>query len=417
MQLNDQQADAMTKIVDWYKDPFTPFRLFGYAGTGKTTLAARVAKALGVTPVFGTYTGKAASVLQRKGVDGQTIHSSIYRPVGTAETLRKLERAQEELELAKASPSLNHLNEGPDIIAELEAEVAGLEREAKTVGFVLNPDSEWGQAGLIVLDEVSMVNAKVGQDIESFGAPILVLGDPAQLPPVEGGGYFTDAEPDAMLTEVMRNGDAVLDLATRIRQSTRRDYGLTEADVRPVSFDEAMAADQVLVWKNATRWSLTEGIRLRLGRPKGQPVVGDRVMCLTNNKDLGILNGQQFDVQEVQPAPLGPKLLLAEVDAGKPARWINTYADGFISQQAEADMKRNNRTHQGQRGAFTFANVITVHKAQGSEWGSVYVVDQTAGVVSMAGKDMGRLAAVDMGRRWLYTAVSRAQREVVIARR
>jgi exodeoxyribonuclease-5 len=33
---------------------------------------------------------------------------------------------------------------------------------------------------------------------------VLVLGDPAQLPPVKGGGFFTEAEPDAMLTEVHR---------------------------------------------------------------------------------------------------------------------------------------------------------------------------------------------------------------------
>ena len=49
-----------------------------------------------------------------------------------------------------------------------------------------------------------MVDEDLGQDLLSFGTPVLVLGDPAQLPPVKGGGFFTEAEPDIMLTEVHR---------------------------------------------------------------------------------------------------------------------------------------------------------------------------------------------------------------------
>src|SRR5262249_56107314 len=67
----------------------------------------------------------------------------------------------------------------------------------------------WGEAPaskarLIVIDECSMVDAELARDLMSFGVPLLVLGDPAQLPPIQGGGFFTDAEPDAMLTEVHR---------------------------------------------------------------------------------------------------------------------------------------------------------------------------------------------------------------------
>jgi exodeoxyribonuclease-5 len=44
---------------------------------------------------------------------------------------------------------------------------------------------------LLCIDECSMVDKRVGQDLMSFNIPILVLGDPAQLPPVSGGGFFT----------------------------------------------------------------------------------------------------------------------------------------------------------------------------------------------------------------------------------
>lgn len=420
MELNAQQTEAMDKIINWYQDGGgQPFRLFGFAGTGKTTLAAQLTEALGAKPVFGTYTGKAASVLRAKGVNAGTIHSSIYRPVGNSETKRQLEAAQGELYDLEHDEMLDDETRDQEISQKQDL-ISQLEREMKTVGFVLNDMSEWTFADLIVLDEVSMVNERVGRDIESFGVPILVLGDPAQLPPVDGGGYFTQAEPDAMLTEVMRTaGDSpVLDLATRIR-STTRGNGLTDADIRTVDLDEAMAADQVLVWKNATRWGLTSAIRAALGRPAGRVVIGDRVMCLTNNKDIGILNGEQFMVVEVDAAPgqPGPRLLLQEIDSDRPPRWIKAYADGFMNLGAEQAMKRNFGAYRGDRGAFTFANVVTVHKAQGSEWGSVYVVDQSDGVVAMARKEMSGAEAVAMGRRWIYTAVTRAQESVVIARR
>lgn len=419
VELNGQQADALAKIQKWYEDQLgwasEPFRLFGYAGTGKTTLAGRVGDALGVQPAFGAYTGKAAKVLRTKGVAASTIHSAIYRPMGTAETQRALAKAREDLAAA------NEMGEAhADLIAELEAEVAALEREARTVGFTLNPDSEWAAAPLIILDEVSMVNTKIGQDIESFGVPVLVLGDPAQLPPVEGGGYYTNGTPDVMLTDIQRQAaeSPVLELATRIRGGGGLDgVGLTSADLTKVSLDEAMAADQVLVWKNATRWTLTEAIRKRLDRPQGRPVVGDRVMCLTNNSTMGVLNGTQYDVLDVEPGPIGPRLLLDEIDSDRPPRWLNAYNEGFQGLQWESMMKRGFGAHKGNRGAFTFANVITVHKAQGSEWPSVYVVDQSAGVMAMAAKEMSRAMAVDQGRRWLYTAVTRAVDHVTIARR
>ena len=40
------------------------FRLFGYAGTGKTTLARRIAEDVDGTVVYGAFTGKAAQVLR-----------------------------------------------------------------------------------------------------------------------------------------------------------------------------------------------------------------------------------------------------------------------------------------------------------------------------------------------------------------
>ncbi len=74
----------------------------------------------------------------------------------------------------------------------------------ETPSFELWDEAPASKAKLIVIDECSMVDAELARDLMSFGVPLLVLGDPAQLPPIQGGGFFTDAEPDAMLTEVHR---------------------------------------------------------------------------------------------------------------------------------------------------------------------------------------------------------------------
>jgi len=46
-----------------------------------------------------------------------------------------------------------------------------------------------------VIDECSMVDAELGRDLMSFECPLLVLGDPAQLPPIQGGGSSPIASP------------------------------------------------------------------------------------------------------------------------------------------------------------------------------------------------------------------------------
>src|SRR5215218_5716245 len=161
-----QQDAALKSVSEWLNAKpgrnGTPqvFRLFGYAGTGKTTLARHIAEHVDGKVLFAAFTGKAAQVMRSKGCQGaSTIHSLIYRT---------------------------------------------LESGAEVPSFTLWDDAPASKAKLIIIDECSMVDAELGRDLMSFGVPVLVLGDPAQLPPVQGGGFFTETEPDAMLTEVHR---------------------------------------------------------------------------------------------------------------------------------------------------------------------------------------------------------------------
>src|SRR5947207_10880096 len=174
------QDAALAAVAAWLKakpgrGAPQVFRLFGYAGTGKTTFAKHIAQHVSGKVRFAAFTGKAASVMRSKGCAGATtLHGMIYQAHDSGEE----------------TPSFDLWHEGPA-----------------------------ANAKLIVIDECSMVDAELGRDLLSFGVPLLVLGDPAQLPPIQGGGFFTAAEPDAMLTELHRQAqdDPIVHLSMQVR--------------------------------------------------------------------------------------------------------------------------------------------------------------------------------------------------------
>ena len=242
------QDDALKAVSDWMKAKpgtgNTPqvFRLFGFAGTGKTTLANHIADDIDGEVKFAAFTGKAASVMRGKGCRGaSTIHSLIYRARESGEEV----------------PSFDLWDEAPASKAEM-----------------------------IIIDECSMVDAELGRDLLSFGVPLLVLGDPAQLPPIQGGGFFTEADPDVMLTEVHRQAkdNPIVRLSMDIRAGEYLEpgrYGESEV-VRKSDLDpeRVLKADQVLVGRNATRRAYNMRMRERRGFTETMPEAGDKLVCV-----------------------------------------------------------------------------------------------------------------------------------------
>ncbi|MCP4182534.1 MAG: AAA family ATPase, partial [Hyphomicrobiales bacterium] len=132
MDFSPQQDQALIEVNRWIKSGESQiFRLFGYAGTGKTTLARHLAEGVEGDVLFAAFTGKAAQVLRSKGAKkASTIHSMIYRPRGE-ETI--------------------------------EDEETGKKSILPT--FSLNRQSPVSKADLIIIDECSMVDEELGRDL------------------------------------------------------------------------------------------------------------------------------------------------------------------------------------------------------------------------------------------------------------
>lgn len=428
IELTPQQAEAGEKIKAWYhEDGEQVFRLFGYAGTGKTSTARYLIDQLGVdNTTYAAYTGKAAYVLRTKGcANASTIHSLIYLPSEKArEHLRQLTAALEE-ETDEAKRAI--------LARQIETEKRKLESPA----WILRgaDETELTGADLLIIDEVSMVGERVALDLLSFGVKTLVLGDPAQLPPVDGGGFFIDAEPDHLLTEIHRSAldSPVTRIATAVRgaQVGERDYGITGLDgesgrVDRIRIANLLAHDQVLCGTNKTRWQAIHLLRALRGLATTMPTTGDRIMILANSGSAEVFNGQQFTVRQATDIQgKDDRIDLAVTDDDGNDRDLTCWRAGFTGVEGETQAKRDGR---GSIAAATFGQAITVHKAQGSQWERVLVLDESGVFASIEAKNEAQLrrrtglpdhghsqaAGHRAGQRWLYTAATRASEQVTI---
>lgn len=364
MNFGPQQQEALRKVDYWFKHetkrkPY--FYLAGYAGSGKTTLAKHFREGIDGECFFMAYTGKAAHVMTQKGSPATTIHSAIYRLVKDPKTKRET--------------------------------------------WVLNRGSYIKNAKLIIVDEVSMVNEEIAEDLLSFKVPILVLGDPGQLPPVKGSGYFISGKPDMMLTEIHRQakGNPIIELATKARKGERIELGTYGNSIvtDKLSMADASSVDQVLVGRNNTRESFNRLIRKAKGFEGTWPQKGEKLICLKNNSLKGILNGQTFIVDYLVP----------ETQLTKKSRFLKA---GVMSDEGRLidvsipkgyfDLAENLDEYVLKNGdQMDFAYAITCHKSQGSQWDSILVSDES-------------WCFRESAKNWLYTSITRAAEKLILVR-
>jgi exodeoxyribonuclease-5 len=272
----------------------------------------------------------------------------------------------------------------------------------RRVKFILNRNSPLADASLLIIDECSMVNETLGRDLLSFGVPILVLGDPAQLPPPDGYGFFINDEPDILLTEIHRQArdNPIIWMSIEVREGRPLRYGNYGGSHIVVSWQEMQELttdiDQFIVGLNTTRMMIN---RQKCLNWLGGPLPGDKLVCLRNNHRNGLLNGEQYTLDRVDKIQQdGFMALYIKADDRSEPDYVITHRKFFECEDVEKarDMVRRYGIDE-----FAYGYAMTAHKAQGSQYNNVVVIDE-------------RRFFKEYPQCWLYTALTRAAECVTI---
>lgn len=348
--LTSEQAQVVEDALSAIKCQQT-FTMHGLAGTGKTTALAQIAKRA-PNAMMVTLTGKAASVLRRKtGMDVQTIHAGFYRlrekKIVNGRTNMAWDRAHDD--------------------GHFEGEI-------------------------VLIDECSMVSEAMARDILSTGAKIIACGDPGQLPPVSGPQFFSRADGELKTIHRQAMDSPIVRQAHRVRAGEGYspdgdDFQvIKDANVKP---EHILAADVILCWTNRTRQAANAEARKVRGLALfPQPKAGEPVICLKNAPDYGIFNGAIYTL--AAPFIEGDRDIKLDVD-GRPMTVCGVTFAGLRSGLSP---------HEDATTSFDFGYALTVHKAQGSEWPSVMLIDE--------------YRRSEQRREWLYTGITRAAERLVV---
>ena len=361
-ELSDEQDEALSLILDWIEEKDNAeFRLGGYAGTGKTTLIKEIMKALRDKYAVGAaaFTGKAVAVLRKKGVHpSSTLHSLLYHA----------------------------------------------EYDYRTKRMVWTPRT-FLPYDIVIVDEASMVSNGLYDDLRRYKVKLLFVGDPAQLEPV-GDNPNLMRQCDYVLKTIHRQAEKspILRYARAIREGRRNlPHGKWGNDkVGHLSVVDSMFGidlndyDIVICGKNITRHAVNAKRRVQLGRA-GNPVVGESVICLANNKMHGVFNGMTMKITKVFEASFAVQPMFhADLvdDAGEEYYNVPILREFFGKDRKNDSLDARKRTVSI---PFDYGYCLTAHKAQGSEWDRVLVIDEPL---------MGDHS------RWQYTAITRAAKEL-----
>lgn len=401
-ELTADQKNADSLIKDWYYNSTRQvFVLAGYAGTGKSTLLKySITETLGLIPdqsvAFVTPTGKAATVLIRQGISATTLHRLIYQ----------------------------------SITQETEIEVNGKKIKIEKLSFKRRENID-KSIKLIVLDEASMVCDDVMYDLLQFGVKMIICGDNAQLPPVEGLNTYLK-EPDFTLRQIVRQqlDNPIIKLSQMAREGIYIPYGrygdsVSVLNKRFFTGEKRRhcltTADQIICGINKTRTAINNEIRSMLNRGPF-PESGDKLICTLNNWEqfidsdfrFNLVNGiigtvynpfydsstgigfMQFKVDFLDE--LCPEALPFDTGIFTDGRYIYKHGDYFASYDEDGEPS----------GAYTlnrfeYGYCISCHKAQGSEFDNTVIFDES-------------YAFKEDRNRWLYTAITRTKKKLLLLR-
>lgn len=391
MELTEKQKEGLQIAIERYKKRKKYTIISGYAGTGKSTLVKFIVSALNIPNedvVYTSFTGKATQVLQQKGnKNTETLHKLLFesfpRPDGTF-----------------------------------------FRRPVSIIPYKI-----------VIVDEISMVPKSLMDQLMKYDVYIIGLGDPFQLPPINKNedNHLLD-NPHIFLDEIMRQAkeSEIIQLTMKIRNKEPIE-NFKGKEVQILSKEELNTgmlqwADQILVATNATRKHINQQMRELYGRC-GNPTDGDKVICCRNYWDImgrngnSLINGtighlknpyETFFMLPTYLKPDNPKIDLIKTEfiseMGESFGLVSMDKKLILEGDKSIDFKTSFKIGKNPKYSsllpleFEYGYAITTHKAQGSEWEKVLVIEENFPF------DKEEHA------RWLYTACTRSSGKLVLIR-
>jgi exodeoxyribonuclease V len=407
IRLTDSQEKALTAFSNWAKtldkeEYGLAFRLNGEAGTGKTFLVKEFIKVLKenkLSVATVAFTGKASSRLQElTGVPSCTIHRLIY-DFSSMSDIKYFESSEDESKAYDENRTLNQV----------------ISKEC------------------IIIDEYSMLSREIIKDMIDLGKILIFVGDLNQLAPIgeetitndEFNDMFKNEIPTYELTDPLRQDiyNPILSLARKVKNGLLTlkefdtDHELSMAKVR-VSKDPKLdpilfSRDEniIITYTNRLKNQLNRAVRKSL-KFKNLLEIDEKIIIMQNNKENALFNGEMYRILEVgeQQQHLGFKYCSITIDVGDTDRvvrqrinvWLNPLEDGIYRYQTTQEQQQDKYEQYKMFKSLTqiaYGYAITCHKAQGSEWETVYIRYDDCKYDK---------------KRWLYTAITRAKSKCII---
>lgn len=408
--LSTDQQFAMDCVIERLSKKEQTITLGGYAGVGKTTVTGKIINAVRdkfPRIAFACFTGKAYKVLEAKLKAFGALQPTDY--CGTIHGL-----------VFNARKRRKQRTENDILIEQNE--------------YTFHDKDENDEYDLIVVDEASMVNEILYNKLLEFDVPILAIGDHGQLPPVTGN-FNLMANPQIRLTRIHRQaeGDPIIRLSIIAREEGQIPFGdwndRESGSVCRKTQDAEMINKHVdpLEWvliagTNKKRVERNKWARWKLGLPAEAPIVGDRVVCLQNVHAREVFNGMTGTIAVIKDSDYltskykHPHFITLQVRMDAETDYFGREVLKYQFNQ-EKPLKETivHPPHARELDPDDFGHLwdygycLTAHKSQGSEFDNVVVYEET-GMRKLMERTMGG----EGWRRWLYTAVTRAKKQLII---